>query len=333
MIGSRPERSDLGRIRSIDAAVALVGVLLSGVAHASEWKPFGLQGVTILSLAAAPDLLCAGTQGAGVYCRDLATSTGVGWRPIGPAGTTITWLWIDPSNAQLLFAAAAGPANTPSLYRTLNGGGTWQAVDHFPNLGGQIPRSYAVHGVPGGVPIFAAGTSIWISLDRGDSWSLSSGTGGLDCLEVSPVDPRVLWSGGETLIFSGFTTRSLDGGLSWQTVWDSSQIGDNQTSDVAAHPSRAGLALTGHEGFVLRTETNGASFQQVLAAPSRFFLDWDGGNSHRAYAAGSPNGGTSHAFVSRDLGMTWTDVTGTVLAPRTVLRIEAAEPRLGVGYP
>jgi photosystem II stability/assembly factor-like uncharacterized protein len=313
------------------AAVAGTG---SNLPYPAEWKRYGLQGFTVRSLAAAPDLLCAGTQGSGVYCRDLAAkSPSAGWVSNGLPGVTVTWIWIDPATPLVRYAAAGAPGNTPSLFRTLDGGQSWTAVDDFPNPGGgPPPRAYAVAGIAGSRTVFAAGTAIWISHDGGETWEVSSDVGGLDCLEASPADPEAVWTGGETLIFSGFTLRTLDGGETWAEVWDSSRIGDNQTSDVAAHPTRDGPVLTGHEGFVLRTEDDGAMFDEVLAAPSRFFLDWDGGNADRAYAAGSPNGGTAHAFVSQDLGRTWLDVTGTTLAPRTVFRVEGDDTRTGVVY-
>lgn len=323
------------RLRRVVFAVQLLSAVASQAAprvgaaatFPAEWKRFGLQGTTVRSLAATEDLLCAGTQGAGVFCRPLDGSTG--WQSNGLAGLTVTWLWIDPRDPLVRFAASSAPANTPSLHRTLDGGVHWVAVDQFPAPGG---RAWAVHGVPASPTVFAAGVQLWVSHDRGTSWSVSSSAGALDCLEVSPTDSNAIWSGGETVIFSGFTIRSLDGGASWDEVWDSHDIGDNQTADVAAHPVQPGLVLTGHEGFVLRTENNGATFAEVLAAGSRFVLDWDGGNPQRAYAAGSPNGGTAHAFVSADLGRTWSDVTGTFLAPRTVFRLEGDEKRTGVVY-
>jgi hypothetical protein len=114
-------------------------------------------------------------------------------------------------------------------------------------------------------------------------------------------------------------------------VWDSRLIGDNQTSDISAHPTLPPLALTGHEGFILRTTDSGTTFQEVLSAQVRFFLDWDGANPALAYGGGSPNGGTAQVFVSRDRGISWTSITAE-LAPRTVFRIEADHDRLGVAY-
>ena len=83
---------------------------------------------------------------------------------------------------------------------------------------------------------------------------------------------------------------SRDAGATWSEVWDSisgpGAPGDNQTSDISTHPDLDGTCLTGHEGFVLRTTNHGASFQEVLTAPARFHLGWDGGDPSRAYAGG-----------------------------------------------
>ena len=296
----------------------------------SQWKPYGLQGRTVRSVIAAPDLVCAGTEAQGVFCRHLGGGgPGAGWTPIGPAGVTVTWLWIDPVRPLHRFAAAGADWPSSSLYRTLDGGASWSIIDHFPSPGG---RAWAVHGVPDAGPLWVAGGSIWVSVDLGDSWAVGGPDNGLDCLEIAPGNPLEVWSGGETVIFQGFTVRTLDGGQVWESVWDSRGIGDNQTSDVAVHPSAVGLVLSGHEGFVLRSEDHGGAWQQVLEAQARFFLAWDGAAPDMAWAAGSPNGGTAHAFSSRDRGRTWSDITGSVLAPLTVFQIASDTRRNGVVY-
>src|SRR5213594_1617777 len=93
-----------------------------------EWKPFGLQGVLVRSLAAAPSVLCAGTQGRGIFCLDLS-ATWNGWRPAGLDGATVTGIWIDPRRPQVRFAACDGSGGFHILYQTLNGGATWTPID------------------------------------------------------------------------------------------------------------------------------------------------------------------------------------------------------------
>jgi DNA polymerase-4 len=329
----------LGALTLVSSARAAV----PAADFANEWRPFGLKGAVVRSLAATPGRLYAGTEGRGVFTLDLLVPTG-GWKALGPAGATITWIWIDRFEPNVLFAATGpvgGGATDVLLYRSLDGGLTWEPVDS--NLRRQgATFIHAVDGVPTlpilaplpiPFPVYAAGEGVWRSDDRGESWSRVFQFPFEFSVQVSPTDLlRTVWAGGETFILQGFTIVSRDGGARWEQVWDSSAMGDNQTSDIAAHPLLDGLALTGHEGFVLRTRDHGATFGEVLSAPARFFLDWDRAHPSIANAGGSPNGGGAHAFVSADFGQDWLDVTGTVLAPRTVFRMRADARRLGVVY-
>jgi hypothetical protein len=286
--------------------------------------------MTLRSLAAAPDRLCAGAQANGVFCLDLA-APGATWIPRGPVGVTVASIWIDPVSPDVILAATSGPPGTPRMLRSMNGGMTWTPADT--GLTGSVS---AVRGVPGTQTLYAQGGSVWRSDNRGVSWSVvfPDSSAGVS-LDVAPTNPGIVWAGGETLIFSGYTVVSFDGGAHWEEVWDSytgpGAPGDNQTADIAAHPIVDGLVLTGHEGFVLRTSDHGGVFTEVLTAPARFYLGWDGGDPSRVYAAGSPNGGGGHAFVSRDRGLTWTSITGA-MAPRTIFDLAADDGRLGVAY-
>jgi hypothetical protein len=300
-------------------------------AQASEWKPFGLQGTVVRSIAAAQDLLCVGTQGQGVHCIELGVPQ-PRWRSLGPRDATILWLWIDPLNPDVRFAAADSASGGPTLYRSLDGGGSGESIENLPVPMGGVARVFMVDGVAGTGTVIAAGGSIWRTDDQGESWILLSPEGGLFSLEIAPTDPDTIWVGGETAIFMGFTRVSRDGGVNWATVWDSREIGDNQTSSISAHPDRDGLVLTGHEGFILRTEDHGGGFDQVLTAPARFFIDWDGDHPFRVYGAGSPNDQQGHAFVSRDLGISWSDVTDPTLSGRMIFQLAADDRRLGVAY-
>lgn len=307
-------------VRSVLVAVSAIPSYGQAVTP-PRWKPFGLSGTIVRSLATAPDLLCAGTQAQGIYCKTLP---GGAWSFRGLAGKTVNWIWIDSTRPNVMFAATDALGQAGQLYRSLNGGTSWEPS-------GAGLSVYAVHGVPGTNTVYVAGGGVWRSDDLGNSWTQKYAQGGQWSLEVASTNPQLIWAGGETVIFMGYTILSENGGGTWKSVWDSRLMGDNQTSDISAHPTVPGLALTGHEGFILRTTDSGTTFQEVLSVQVRFFLDWDGANPATAFGGGSPNGGTAQVFVSRDRGISWTSITAE-LAPRTVFRVEADHDRLGVAY-
>ena len=112
-----------------------------------RWRPIGLQGTSVRSLATGPDLLCAGTQGQGVYCKNLPQGT---WGPRGLAGKTVPWLWINPLQPNVMFAATDAPGQPGQLYRTLNSGLSWETSGAGLYIG-------AIEGVAGTNTLYAAG--------------------------------------------------------------------------------------------------------------------------------------------------------------------------------
>src|SRR5688572_25299816 len=212
---ARHDRAQRGRA-SRGASLLVAAVCPVGAARAQEsgtftweWKPFGLQGVLVRSLAASPSLLCAGTQGRGIFCLD-PSSIWEGWRPAGLDGATVSWIWIDPLREQVRFAACDGSGGFHRLYRTLDGAASWEPLDGGFPTGGFPPYVHAVQGVPGAPTVYAAGGGIWRSDDHGMTWTLLPPSPAEVCLEISPTDPGTIWSGGETVIFSGFTLQSRD---------------------------------------------------------------------------------------------------------------------------
>src|SRR5262245_8067968 len=195
-------------------ALASLVVLASDIS-ASEWHPLGLQGIAVRSLAGAPGRLCAGTAGRGVFCLDLRGRP-AGWQPLGPEGTTITGLWIDAARPGLIFAAASQPGMNV-LFRSLDGGATWQDVG--PHIPSNIVEVYGVHGVPGSDTVYASGGAVWRSDDLGETWTAHNPTdpGGpsvaLSALDVAPTDARAIWTGGDflfTYVPESFVSLSRD---------------------------------------------------------------------------------------------------------------------------
>ena len=106
-------RSSLTRVLFSLSLLAAVSSTVSDDLLASDWKPIGLQSIPILALASAPDRICAGSLGEGVFCLNL-DQTGAAWNSVGPAPTSIASVWIAPHDPQIVLVAIAN-AISPSI--------------------------------------------------------------------------------------------------------------------------------------------------------------------------------------------------------------------------
>ena len=314
-------------------------LVLTSEVSASEWHPFGLQGIAVRSLAGAPGRLCAGTAGRGVFCLDLRGKP-AGWQPLGPQGTTVTGLWIDPTRPGLIFAAASQPGMNV-LFRSLDGGMTWQDVG--PHLPTRFVEVYGVHGVSGSDTVYASGGAVWRSDDLGETWTAHNPTDpdgfavALSALDVAPTDARAIWAGGD-LLFTfepmSFVSLSLDGGENWNPILVTGPFDWTPVHDIGANPRFDGAALIGLGGSVLRTLDHGASFRTVLQSSAGFEVAWGGRAGHLAFAAGSlvTSSVLSEAWVSRDTGETWKSISGTQLGRLKINDLEADERLAGLAF-
>ena len=320
-----------------------------------DWRPLGLQGIAVNAVAAAPDRICAGTQGKGVACLDLRLPQ-IGWRPAGLDGVNVTGLWIDPGRPDLMFAGTDGAFDLILMFRTLDGGRAWEPIGAnvpFPQSGVRLMS--LVQGVPGSSTVFAAGGTVWRSDDLGETWREVFPQAYQAALEVAPTDPETVWAGGDfafTFAPASYTAVTRAGGAGWRFVWQTGPFDYAPSLDVAAHPAIDGLTLVGYGGFVLRTEDHGGTITPVLTTPVEFRLDWGpGARPHPdatvgateavpsrpglAYAAGSPLAnatGGAEAYLSRDGGASWSSITGRTLVPRRILDLTADLRWAGVVY-
>jgi photosystem II stability/assembly factor-like uncharacterized protein len=151
-----------------------------------------------------PNVIYAGTgeadirsdlsQGDGVY---KSTDAGKTWRNIGLRDShQIGRILIHPTNPDIVYAAALGHAYGPNaergVYRSIDGGGSWQKVlDKGPDIGAadlafepENPRviyatlwqarrpPWSVYG-----PLEGPGSGLYKSTDGGDHWSQLTGNG------------------------------------------------------------------------------------------------------------------------------------------------------------
>ena len=184
------------------------------------------------------------SHGDGVYRSDDGGRT---WRNVGLAPTRhISRVLIHPTDPDVVYVAALGHAWGPNpergVYRSKNGGVSWDLVLHKSEAAGAADLStdirnprvlYAAiwqgrrypHAAESGGP----DSGIWRSLDGGDSWTevtrargLPTGLLGRIGVAASPAQPGRVWALVETE--DGAMFRSDDYGETWERLCDTADL-------------------------------------------------------------------------------------------------------------
>ena len=191
------------------------------------------------------------THGDGVYG---STDGGKNWRHLGLSETRhIGRIAVDPTDANTVYVAAFGHAfkDNPErgLYRTRDGGQTWDLVLHVSEGAGAVDVSVD----PLNPRIVFA--TVWQA--RRTFWSIDSG--GPDC---------GLW-------------RSLDGGDTWENLSTNDGMPDGTLGKmgVAVSPARSGrvwaiVEAEGRKRGLYRSENHGDTWTKVSSNPELCWRPW-----------------------------------------------------------
>nr|MDQ3321812.1 glycosyl hydrolase [Acidobacteriota bacterium] len=184
------------------------------------------------------------SHGDGVY---KSTDAGKTWKFIGLGDTRqISRVRIHPKNPDIAYVAAIGHLwadnNERGVFRTRDGGKTWQkilfrdaktgAIDLTfdpSNPNAMFAAMWQIKRTPWGFESGGAGSSMYKSIDGGDSWTEISRNRGLPAgvlgkigVTVSPVNTNRVWAMVEAK--EGGLYRSDDGGENWQRTSNNPQI-------------------------------------------------------------------------------------------------------------
>ena len=168
--------------------------------RAGSWtdRSEGLAGARVSALAVSPaypgdQTVFAGTMGQGIF---WTANGGLSWAAANDGLTNhmVTSLAISPGFAtdHTVFAGTFG-----GVFRSTNGGDSWALA----NNGRPYPEVYALalspdYRIDG--TLYSSYTRVWVSRDRGQSWSELDGRGWsryAGCLAVSPWQPRAVFMG------------------------------------------------------------------------------------------------------------------------------------------
>jgi photosystem II stability/assembly factor-like uncharacterized protein len=240
-----------------------------------------------------PDVLYVGT-GEGLHRPDLgvgdgifkSTDGGTTWKHAGLSDVQqVGRLVVHPTDPNVVFVAGLGHpygANAErGIFRTTNGGATWEKVLYVnENTGGiQVELDSAnpqvVYGVlwehregPWENASFSGPNSgLYKSTDGGTTWTQLKGglpsTGGRICLGISPSDSNRLYAAvmGQGRGAEGFY-RSNDGGHSWTLVSTDDRLG----LDVRVHPKNPDVVFVANIASY-RSDDGGKTWTSIKGAP------------------------------------------------------------------
>jgi photosystem II stability/assembly factor-like uncharacterized protein len=263
-------------------------------------------------------------QGAGMF---RSTDSGHTWEPIGLVDSQqIGRILVDPTHPEVVLVAALGhpygPNETRGVFRSIDGGKTWQRTLYKdPNTGAidlaaEPGRPNVVYAAlwqtrrpPWNVypPSNGPGSGLYKSTDGGQTWTALVGHGlpdkpGRIGLAIAPSNPQRVFA----LIDApkGGLYRSDDGGANWAHVSDDHRIWNRAWyfSGITVDPSNADTVYV-CDTAMYRSVDGGRHFVPVKGAPGGddYHLLWIDPTQPKRRILGVDQG----ALVTLDGGVTW----------------------------
>jgi hypothetical protein len=232
----------------------------------AQWQALGLSARQVNKLCAHGGFLYACTTD-GLHRLSLADPDTI-WTPLGFGGQSVVDLAaLGPQTFLAAKMLTGAPGDTVSLFRSIDGGASWQPFQNgfgagSGSSGRQARHLLALAGYPGAV--LATSGRIEKSTDAGSSWRVVWEAGVINAIEQSPAAPQVLWAGGETVIFSPHALKSSDAGESWKQI-SLFAGGDNAIDAIAGHPTDSSEVYLGMEGRVMRSEDGGTTWWNMTS--------------------------------------------------------------------
>lgn len=262
-------------------------------------------------------------QGDGVY---KSTDAGKAWKHMGLADTqAIARIRIDPNDPNLVYVAALGHAYGPNeergVFRSSDGGATWQRVLFRNNRAGAVDLSmepnhprvlYAtiwdVYRTPWSLSSGGPASGFFKSTDGGDHWAeitrnpgLPRGILGKITVSVSGADSNRVY----TLVEAedGGLFQSDDAGTTWKLINADRSIRQRAFyfSRIAADPQRRDTLYAMNVEFY-RSDDGGKTFRRGHTPHADHHDLWIASDNPQRMIA-SDDGGAS---VTTDGGATWT---------------------------
>lgn len=277
------------------------------------WSKLGLDGKTIHELKIVNNSLFAASSG-GLYKKSLNTTNE--FSLIGFDGKNVQA--IAPISEQHILASLVDRANQdpPALYKTIDGGETWQEVqNNFRGTDQEVMLDIEMHPADDNILYGTGWQVVAKSTDQGVNWVPVWGDWGgfgtgTSVVSINPSDADHVWAGGQGGIENGYLLHSEN-----ETEWDEwYDLVENPTvvKEIVFDANNPEHVYAGFEGALMRTKNNGSSWETLIdSEENRFFfgIGLTHFDSDRIYTAGwlkrfdDPQ--PLKLFYSNDHGTTW----------------------------
>ncbi|WP_251451222.1 hypothetical protein [Microbacterium sp. Marseille-Q6648] len=307
------------------------------------WRPMSdgfLDTASIGAIAVAesdPQVVWVGTgesfarnnvvPGDGVY---RTVDGGRTWDHLGLEATKhIAKVRVHPRDADIAYVAATGDVFGPNpergVYRTRDGGRTWDLVLHVSDRAGAAdlvidagnPRVlyasiWQMVRHPWNIISGGEDSGLWRSTDAGDSWErisdrpgFATGLLGRIGVAASPARPGRVWALVEAIGEEGGVYRSDDAGDTWEHVSRERSVQGRPWyySHIIAHPTEPDTVWSMNT-WAWRSRDGGRTFQQVQTPHGDNHDLWIDPSDPRRMINGNDGG----ACVSVNGGMTWSSI-------------------------
>ena len=284
------------------------------------------------------------SHGDGVY---KSIDGGETWINVGLVETRqIAELIIHPTNPDIVYVAAlghfAGPNEERGVFRTLDGGDTWERVLYVDENTGAVALAldesnpsrliagmWDVRRFPWGIRSAGPGSAIFRSFDDGESWEKLTGSNGLPGgimermdVSISQSDPNRVWAlvsaeGGRGLY------RSEDFGDSWQAVNDDAELTGRTYyfQKLMADPVDTDTVYVLNWSLLVSRD-GGESFDKIETGHADHHAFWIDPSNNRRMIDGSDGG----AQVSFNGGDSWSTLHNQPTGQFYTLTLDDQEP-------
>jgi photosystem II stability/assembly factor-like uncharacterized protein len=243
-----------------------------------------------------------------------------GWTNVGPGGYgNVRSIGIDQARPGTIFAAAEATLfsapGSGGLFRTLDGGATWQKVFSNPKC-----LVVAIDGARAGTVYVGTFTGPFRSVDGGAYWTPVGGLGPEPISGVAIAPDGTVFVGAASNLF-----KSSDGGATWQATGSGMAL--TEANCLAYDPRNAAAVFATAKGGVYRSIDGAAHWSLILAEEP--YVSW------RSVVMDPTNPATLYAaldgllFRTTNGGGTWTELPPSdVNAAFSALAVDPTTPNV-----